>query len=158
MAEAWLFVPDGRIVVLADATGTRFWLPHSSIQDTNGDPALSQQAQLDTKAPHYLGYSTYVQEETSQHETGTDVMYRTCAVVSLTAVVSNVQPSTPPPGSRQAFRRLRITPHQAVALLGLGPAGHDRARRALTSAHTLWAVPTGTPSTIDELPDAERSL
>lgn len=157
LAEAWLFVPDGRIVVWADATGTRFWLPHSSIQDTNGDPALvnrgaGQQAQLDTKAPHYLGYSTYIQEETNQHETGIDVMYRTCAVVSLAAVVSNVQPSTPAPGHRQAFRRLRVTPHQAVALLGLGPAGHDRARTALTAAHTLWVVPTSSPPAIDELP------
>ncbi|MFE5162667.1 hypothetical protein ACFRNT_30005 [Streptomyces sp. NPDC056697] len=163
LAEAWLFVPDGRIVVLADATGTRFWLPSSSVQDGDNDPAFvnrgaSQQAQLDTETPHYLGYATHIQEETNQHEAGMHVVYRTCAAVSLAAIVTNVQPSTPTPGYRQAFRRLRVTPHRAVALLGLGPAGHDRARTALTAAHTLWAVPTGSPSTIDELPSEGSSV
>ncbi|NIY65520.1 hypothetical protein SMALB_3519 [Streptomyces malaysiensis] len=156
-------MPDGRIVVLADATGTQFWLPRSSVQDTGSDPAsvnrgASQQAQLDTETPHYLGYATYIQEETNHHETGINVVYRTCAAVSLAAIVTNVQPSTPSPGHRQAFRRLRVTPHRAVALLGLGPAGHDRARRALIAAHMLWAVPTGSPSAIDELPSEGSSV
>lgn len=163
LAEAWLFVPDGRIVVLADATGTRFWLPSSSLQDGASDPAFvnrgaSQQAQLDTETPHYLGYATYIREETKQHETGINVAYRTCAAVSLAAIVTNVQPSTPTPRHREAFRRLLVTPHQAVALLGLGPAGHDRARTALIAAHALWAVPTGSPSTIDELPSEWSSV
>ncbi len=156
-------MPDGRIVVLADATGTRFWLPRSSVQEGDSGPAFvnrgaSPQAQLDTKTPHYLGYAAYIQEETNQCEAGINVVYRTCAAVSLVAIVTNVQPSTPTPGHRQAFRRLRVTPHRAVALLDLGPAGHDRARTALTTAHTLWAVPTGSPSAIDELPSEGSSL
>ncbi|MDX3224495.1 hypothetical protein [Streptomyces sp. ME19-01-6] len=155
-SQAWLFVPDGRIVVLTDARGTRFWLPNGPHPDDDTPAAMagaaSQQAQLDTKAPHYLGYLEYVQEETKQDETGTNVEYRICAAVSLAAVISNVQPSAPVSGSRQMFRRLCVAPHQAVALLGLGPAGHDQARTALTATNALWDVPTIAPSAIDELP------
>ncbi|MFD8379051.1 hypothetical protein ACFV2X_11015 [Streptomyces sp. NPDC059679] len=163
-SQVWLFVPDGRIIVLTDAArGRRFWLPGGPVPDDDSSPAAvarvaSQQAQLDIEAPHYLGYLEYVQEEIKQDETGTNMEYRICAAVSLAAVISKVQPSAPVSGSRQMFRRLCVAPHQAVALLGLGPTGHDQARMALTATNALRAVPTMAPSAIDELPAEGSSL
>ena len=140
--QAWLFVPDGRIVLLADSQGERCWLPGSPVQHTDNDATVamaaapSRQARLDTRAFHYLGYLKCLREEAALDGCDRDTQYPVCATVSLATVIRNIESRAATPSDNRSFIRLRVTPHRAVALLGLGGEGHRQARNICATSAT----------------------
>ncbi|MFD5254331.1 NUDIX domain-containing protein [Streptomyces bobili] len=152
-AWAWCFVPDGRVVLVADPgpKGALPMLPGGTVEKTDTTPEdtlhreATEEAQLTLADPVRLGW---VLDETGEVYGGVGPNAR----LRLAARVTGIGPATVDPATGRSFARLLATPAQAAALLGWGPPGARQAQLAAETAQTRWGLPTAHPTEIEEVP------
>lgn len=149
----WLFVPDGRCVVLIDTEDWHPLLPGGTIEQAadGGDPAATlereaaEEAQLALADPRHLGY-VYDAEGAVYGGIGP------CARVRMTARVTRIGPAAPDPASGQLLLRLLAPAHQAVDLFGWGEHAHRQAETAERTAREQWGLRFAPSPGISEIP------
>ncbi|ONK13190.1 NUDIX hydrolase [Streptomyces sp. MP131-18] len=152
-AWGWLFVPDGRVVLVVDPDEPLAMLPGGRIEatDTSPEAALEreayEEAALRIGAPTGLGW---VYDETGEIYGGIGP----CARLRLAAPVTEIGPAAVDPATGRTFARLLASPDQAAALLGWGDQGFQQAALAAGTAAQYWGIPTPAPGPITELPAA----
>ncbi|WP_308460893.1 NUDIX hydrolase [Streptomyces finlayi] len=152
-AWAWCFVPDGRVVLVADPSprGALPMLPGGTVEQTDTTPEdtlhreADEEAQLTLTDPVRLGW---VLDETGEVYGGVGPNAR----VRLAARVTDIGPAAVDPATGRPFARLLATPAQAAALLGWGPPGARQAQLAIETARERWGLPTAGPTAIEEVP------
>jgi 8-oxo-dGTP pyrophosphatase MutT (NUDIX family) len=152
-AWAWCFVPDGRVVLVADPgpQGALPMLPGGTVEtaDTTPEDTLhreaAEEAQLALADPVRLGW---VLDETGEIYGGVGPNAR----LRLAARVTAIGPAAVDPATGHPFARLLATPAQAAALLGWGPPGARQAQLAADTAHQRWGLPTARTAVIEEIP------
>ncbi|WP_244330206.1 NUDIX hydrolase [Streptomyces sp. NBC_01635] len=152
-AWAWCFVPDGRVVLVADPgpRGALPMLPGGTVEKTDTTPEdtlhreAAEEAQLTLTDPVRLGW---VLDETGEVYGGVGPNAR----LRLAARVTAIGPAAVDPATGHPFARLLATPVQAAALLGWGPPGARQARLAAETARERWGLPTARPTAIEEVP------
>ncbi|MFF4019764.1 NUDIX domain-containing protein [Streptomyces sp. NPDC001843] len=158
-AWAWCFVPDGRVVLVADPgpRGALPMLPGGTVErsDTTPEDTLhreaAEEAQLTLTDPVRLGW---VLDETGEVYGGVGPGAR----LRLAARVTDIEPAAVDPATGRPFARLLTTPAQAAALLGWGPPGARQARLAAETARERWDVPAARPTAIEEVPSEGMRL
>ncbi|MFJ4513871.1 NUDIX domain-containing protein [Streptomyces sp. NPDC088816] len=150
---AWCFIPDGRVVVVADP-GPRGALPMLSggtVESTDATPEdtlhreAAEEAQLTLTDPVRLGW---VLDKTGEVYGGVGPNAR----LRLAAQVTAIGPAAIDPATGHPFARLLATPAQTAALLGWGPSGARQAQLAADTARERWGLPTASPAVIEEIP------
>ncbi|WP_432144274.1 NUDIX domain-containing protein [Streptomyces sp. bgisy084] len=142
----WLFVPDGRCLVLIDTRRRLPMLPGGTVETQDIDPTQTlyreahEEAHLAVGPTHYLGY---LHDTNSGSYAGIDA----CARVRMAGPISHVGPSTPDPASGITMLRFLATPHRVVELFGWGEQGHQQADAAIRAANGLWNYPVASSST-----------
>ncbi|MEU0843938.1 NUDIX domain-containing protein [Streptomyces sp. NPDC005962] len=150
-AWGWLFVPDGRVVLVVDPKNRLPALPGGTIEaaDTSPEDTLCREAVEEAQAtigePVRLGW---VYDATGEVYGGIGP----CARLRLAAPVTSVGPAAVDPATGRTFARLLATPDQAAALLGWGEPGYQQAELAARLAEDRWGIPRPTPAPITELP------
>ncbi|MGW0937771.1 NUDIX hydrolase [Streptomyces sp. NPDC002666] len=152
-AWAWCFIPDGRVVVVADPgpRGALPMLPGGTVEsaDTTPEDTLHREAaeegQLTLADPVRLGW---VLDETGEVYGGVGPNAR----LRLAARITGIGPAAVDPATGRPFARLLATPAQAAALLGWGPPGARQAQLAVETARERWGLPTARAAAIDEIP------
>ncbi|QJS99842.1 NUDIX hydrolase [Streptomyces asoensis] len=152
-AWAWCFVPDGRVVLVADPgpRGALPMLPGGTVEkaDTTPEDTLHreavEEAQLTLTDPVRLGW---VLDETGEVYGGVGPNAR----LRLAARVTEIGPAAVDPATGHPFARLLATPAQAAALLGWGPPGARQALLAAETARQRWGFPTAGRTVIEEVP------
>ncbi|MDT0323050.1 NUDIX hydrolase [Streptomyces millisiae] len=150
-AWGWLFVPDGRVVVVVDPDERLAMLPGGRVEPTDTSPEATltreahEEAALRIGAPTRLGW---LYDETGATYGGIGP----CARLRLAAPVTEIGPATVDPATGRTFARLLASPEQAAALLGWGDLGFQQAAHAAHAAAQHWGIPTPAPSPITELP------
>jgi 8-oxo-dGTP pyrophosphatase MutT (NUDIX family) len=152
-AWAWCFVPDGRIVLVADPgpQGALPMLPGGTVEQTDATAEdtlrreAAEEAQLTLTDPVRLGW---VLDETGEVYGGVGPNAR----LRLAARVTGIGPATVDPATGRPFARLLATPAQAAALLGWGPPGARQAELAAEIARERWGLPVAAPTAIEEVP------
>ncbi|MEU6904377.1 NUDIX hydrolase [Streptomyces coeruleorubidus] len=152
-AWAWCFIPDGRVVLMADPgpRGALPMLPGGTVETTDATPEdtlhreAAAEAQLTLTDPVRLGW---VLDETGKVYGGVGPNAR----LRLAARVTGIGPTAVDPATGHPFARLLATPAQAATLLGWGPPGARQAQLAAETAHERWGLPTARPAAIEEIP------
>lgn len=152
-AWGWCFVPDGRVVLVADPgpRGALPMLPGGTVEKTDTTPEATlhreadEEAQLTLADPVRLGW---VLDETGEVYGGAGPNAR----LRLAARVTGIGPAAVDPATGRPFARLLATPAQAAALLGWGPPGARQAQLAAETARERWGLPTAHPTAIEEVP------
>ncbi|MGW5233029.1 NUDIX hydrolase [Streptomyces nodosus] len=152
-AWAWCFVPDGRIVLVADPDprGALPMLPGGTVEKTDPTPEdtlhreAAEEAQLTLTDPVRLGW---VPDETGEVHGGVAPNAR----LRLAARVTAIGPAADDPATGRPFARMLATPAQAAALLGWGPPGARQAALAAETARERWRLPTAPHAAIEEIP------
>ncbi|MFJ2272231.1 NUDIX domain-containing protein [Streptomyces sp. NPDC087849] len=152
-AWGWLFMPDGRVVLVIDPTEPLATLPGGTVEPADASPEAAlvreatEEAQL-TLAPGKIERLGWVYDATGDVYGGIGE----CARLRLAAPITAVGPSATDPASGRQFARLLAAPEQAAALLGWGDQGYQQAAQAARLAHERWGIPPAAPSPITELP------
>ncbi|MFC9228304.1 NUDIX domain-containing protein [Streptomyces decoyicus] len=148
----WLFVPDGRCLVVIDAPRRLPMLPGGTVEKQDLDPTQTlhreahEEAHLVLGSTHYLGY---LHDTTS----GSYGDINACARVRMAGVVTRIGPSAPDPATGATMLRLLATPHRIVELFGWGEQGRRQADAATRTANSLWGFPVAPESAdIQEIP------
>ncbi|MET7800486.1 NUDIX domain-containing protein [Streptomyces decoyicus] len=148
----WLFVPDGRCLVLIDTRRRLPMLPGGTVETQDADAAQTLQREAHEEAhlvlgpTHYLGY---LHDTTSDAYSGIGA----CARVRMTGAITRIGPSAPDPATGATMLRLLATPHRVVELFGWGEQGRQQADAAIRAATGLWNYPIAPPSTdIQQVP------
>ncbi|MFD3586831.1 NUDIX domain-containing protein [Streptomyces sp. NPDC058683] len=152
-AWAWCFVPDGRVVLVADPgpRGALPMLPGGTVEKTDPTPEdtlrreAAEEAQLTLTDPVRLGW---VLDETGEVYGGVGPNARLRLAVRVTAI----GPAAVDPATGHPFARLLATPAQAAALLGWGPPGARQAQLAAETAQEHWGLALARPTAIEEVP------
>ncbi|WP_062651614.1 NUDIX hydrolase [Streptomyces maremycinicus] len=152
-AWGWCFVPDGRVVLVADPgpSGALPMLPGGTVETTDATPEdtlhreAAEEAQLTLADPVRLGW---VLDETGEVHGGVGANAR----LRLAARVTAIGPAAVDPATGHPFARLLATPAQAAALLGWGPPGARQAQLAVETAREQWGLPTARLAAIEEIP------
>ncbi|WP_181801839.1 NUDIX hydrolase [Streptomyces shenzhenensis] len=152
-AWAWCFIPDGRVVLLADPgpQGALPMLPGGTVEKTDAAPEdtlrreAAEEAQLALTDPVRLGW---VLDETGEVYGGVGPNAR----LRLAARATAVGPAAVDPATGHPFARLLASPAQAAALLGWGPPGARQALLAAETARERWGLPAARPAAIEEIP------
>ncbi|WP_432012693.1 NUDIX domain-containing protein [Streptomyces cucumeris] len=152
-AWAWCFVPDGRVVIVADPgpRGALPMLPGGTVEAADATPEdtlhreATEEAQLTLADPVRLGW---VLDETGEVYGGVGPNAR----LRLAARVTAIGPAATDPATGRPFARLLATPAQAAALLGWGPPGARQAQLAVDTARERWGLPTAHSAAIEEIP------
>ncbi|MET8183767.1 NUDIX hydrolase [Streptomyces sp. NPDC005336] len=152
-AWAWCFVPDGRVVLVADPgpRGALPMLPGGTVEKTDRTPEdtlhreAAEEAQLTLTDPVRLGW---VLDETGEVYGGVGPNAR----LRLAARVTDIGPTAVDPATDHPFARLLATPAQAAALLGWGPPGARQAGLAAETARERWGLPVASAAAIEEVP------
>ncbi|MEU4657811.1 NUDIX hydrolase [Streptomyces sp. NPDC023723] len=152
-AWAWCFVPDGRVVVVADPgpRGSLPMLPGGALEATDATPeatlhrGAAEEAQLTLADPVRLGW---VLDKTGEVYGGKGPNVR----LGLAARVTGIGPAAVDPATGRPFARLLAAPAQAAALLGWGPQGARQARLAAETARERWALSTARATAVEEIP------
>lgn len=150
-AWGWLFVPDGRVVLVIDPDKPLATLPGGTVEPTDASPEAAlvreavEEAQLALGKVERLGW---VYDATGAVYGGIGE----CARLRLAAPITEIGPSAVDPATGRRFARLLTTPRQAAALLGWGDQGYHQAELAARTALTLWGIPRAASSPITELP------
>ncbi|MFI0721892.1 NUDIX domain-containing protein [Streptomyces sp. NPDC021224] len=152
-AWGWCFVPDGRVVLVADPgpRGALPMLPGGTVESTDTTPEATfhreaaEEAQLTLTDPVRLGW---VLDETGKVYGGVGPNAR----LRLAARVTGIGPAAIDPATGHAFIRLLTTPAQAAALLGWGQPGARQAQLASQTARERWGLPPARPVAIEEIP------
>lgn len=152
-AWAWCFVPDGRVVVVADPSprGALPMLPGGTVEKSDATPEdtlhreAAEEAQLTLTDPVRLGW---VLDETGEVYGGVGPNAR----LRLAARVTAIGQAAVDPATGHPFTRLLAAPSQAAALLGWGPPGARQGQLAVNTARERWGLPTARPSAVEEIP------
>ncbi|TLQ42564.1 NUDIX hydrolase [Streptomyces marianii] len=152
-AWAWCFVPDGRVVLVADPgpRGALAMLPGGTVEKTDATPEAAlhreaaEEAQLTLTDPVRLGW---VLDETGEVYGGVGPNAR----LRLAARVTDIGPAAVDPATGHPFARLLATPAQAAALLGWGPPGARQAELAAETARKRWGLPVASTAAMEEVP------
>ncbi|WP_435240117.1 NUDIX hydrolase [Streptomyces sp. YPW6] len=152
-AWSWCFMPDGRVVLVADPgpRGALPMLPGGTVESSDARPEqalrreAAEEAQLALTDPVRLGW---VLDETGEVCGGVGRNAR----LSLAARVTAIGPAAVAPATGHCFVRLLAAPAQAAALLGWGPPGARQAQLAASTAQERWGLPTPSPAAIEEIP------
>lgn len=152
-AWSWCFLPDGRVVVVADPgpRGALPMLPGGTVESTDTTPEdtlhreAAEEGQLTLADPVRLGW---VLDETGEVYGGVGPNAR----LRLAARVTDIGPAAVDPATGRSFARLLATPAQAAALLGWGPPGARQAQLAVEAARERWGLPTARATAIEEIP------
>ncbi|MGW0731769.1 NUDIX domain-containing protein [Streptomyces sp. NPDC002851] len=152
-AWGWLFVPDGRCIVLIDTEDWLPLLPGGTIEpDADGGSPLAalereaaEEAQLSLADPVYLGY-VYDAEGAVYGGIGP------CARVRMAARVTQVGPAAPDPASGQTLLRVLAPPQRAVELFGWGEQAQMQAKAAERIARDRWGLPAASDVAVREIP------
>ncbi|WP_420036119.1 NUDIX hydrolase [Streptomyces sp. cg28] len=152
-AWSWCFVPDGRVVLVADPgpRGALPMLPGGTVEDTDATPEATlhreaaEEAQLTLSDPVRLGW---VLDETGKVYGGVGPNAR----LRLAARITAIGPAAVDPATGRPFARLLTTPAQAAALLGWGPPGARQAQLAAHTARARWNLPVASPTAVEEIP------
>ncbi|MEU8954873.1 NUDIX hydrolase [Streptomyces sp. NPDC048518] len=152
-AWAWCFVPDGRVVLVADPgpRGALPMLPGGTVEETDATPEdtlhreAAEEAQLTLTDLVRLGW---VLDETGEVYGGVGPNAR----LRLAAQAVAVGPAAVDPATGRPFVRLLATPAQAAALLGWGQPGARQAQLAAGTACERWGLPIASPAAIEEIP------
>ncbi|MEU5898745.1 NUDIX hydrolase [Streptomyces venezuelae] len=156
---AWCFVPDGRVVVVADPgpRGALPMLPGGTVESTDTTPEetlhreAKEEGQLTLADPVRLGW---VLDENGEVYGGVGPNAR----LRLAARVTAIGPAAVDPATGRPFARLLATPAQAAALLGWGQPGARQAQIAAGVAREQWRLPTAFAAVIEEIPAAGMRL
>ncbi|MGX1909337.1 hypothetical protein ACWIID_10775 [Streptomyces phaeochromogenes] len=154
-AWGWLFVPDGRCVVLIDTEDWWPLLPGGTVEQLadGGDPVATlkreavEQAQVSCVDPQYLGY---VYDDEGAVHGGIDP----CARVRMAARVTQIGPAAPDPATGRMLLRLLAPAQQAVELFGWGEQAHLHAAAAERLAIERWGQRPAPGATVSEIPAA----
>lgn len=152
-AWGWLFVPDGRVVLVVDPADPLAVLPGGTVEPTDASPEDALVREAEEEAQLTLGEVArlgWVYDATGEVYGGIGA----CARLRLAARVTAVGPSAVDPALGRRLVRLLATPEQAAALLGWGAQGYEQARLAARTAHARWGIPLAAPAPITELPTA----
>ena len=149
-AWGWLFVPDGRVVLVVDPADPLAMLPGGTVEATDASPEAAlareavEEAQLTLGPAERLGWA---------HDATGEVYggIGPCARLRLAAPVTAVGPSAVDPATGRRFVRLLAAPEQAAALLGFGEQGFRQAEQAARLAEDRWGIPRAVPSPVVEL-------
>ncbi|WP_406141677.1 NUDIX hydrolase [Streptomyces sp. NBC_01089] len=152
-AWAWCFIPDGRVVLVADPgpRGALPMLPGGTVEKADATPEdtlhreAAEEAQLTLTDPVRLGW---VLDKTGEVYDGVGPNAR----LRLAARVTAIGPAAVDPATGRPFARLLATPAQAAALLGWGPPGARQAQLAVETARNRWGLPTARAAAIEEIP------
>ncbi|NEB88929.1 NUDIX hydrolase [Streptomyces anulatus] len=152
-AWSWCFVPDGRIVLVADPAprGALPMLPGGTVEKTDTTPEATlhreaaEEAQLTLTDPVRLGW---VLDETGEVYGGVGPNAR----LRLAARITAIGPTAVDPATGRPFARMLATPAQAAALLGWGPPGQRQAQLATETARERWGLPAARTVAIEEIP------
>ncbi|MEU2146074.1 MULTISPECIES: NUDIX hydrolase [Streptomyces albovinaceus subgroup] len=152
-AWSWCFVPDGRIVLVADPgpRGALPMLPGGTVEKTDTTPEATlhreaaEEAQLTLTDPVRLGW---VLDETGEVYGGVGPNAR----LRLAARATAVGPAAVDTATGRPFARMLATPAQAAALLGWGPPGERQAQLAAETARERWGLPAARAAAIEEIP------
>ncbi|MER5440818.1 NUDIX hydrolase [Streptomyces sp. NPDC002790] len=152
-AWSWCFVPDGRVVLVADPglRGALPMLPGGTVESPDATPEqalrreAAEEAQLTLTDAVRLGW---VLDETGEVYGGVGPNAR----LRLAARVTAIGPAAVDPATGRSFARLLAAPAQAAALLGWGPPGIRQAQLAADTAREQWGLPSASPSAIEEIP------
>lgn len=152
-AWAWCFVPNGRVVLVADPGpgGALPMLPGGTVEKADATPEdtlhreAAEEAQLTLTEPVRLGW---VLDETGEVYGGVGPNAR----LRLAARVTAIGPAAVDPATGHPFARLLATPAQAAALLGWGPPGARQAQLAVETARERWGLPAARAAAIEEIP------
>ncbi|MFE4217853.1 NUDIX domain-containing protein [Streptomyces sp. NPDC056844] len=158
-AWAWCFIPDGRVVLVADPgpRGALPMLPGGTVESTDASPEDTlrreavEEAQLTLADPVRLGW---VLDETGEVYGGVGPNAR----LRLAARVTGIGPAAVDPATGRPFVRLLTTPAQAAALLGWGRPGARQAQRAADAAGERWGLPTARTAPVEEIPEEGMRL
>jgi 8-oxo-dGTP pyrophosphatase MutT (NUDIX family) len=154
-AWGWLFVPDGRVVLIVDPHSEPemriAMLPGGTTEPDDADPAATllreadEEAQLALGEPALLGWL---------HDTAGTAYGGSgpCARIRFAAPVTHIGPAAPDPATGHTSVRLLATPEQAAALLGFGDIGHAQASLAAPLATERWGIPAAAPGPVTEIP------
>ncbi|MFF9481585.1 NUDIX domain-containing protein [Streptomyces sp. NPDC014733] len=149
-AWGWLFVPDGRVVVVADPGKRRPMLPGGTVEASDGSPEDTLRREAEEEARLTVGEIArlgWVHDATGAVYGGIGE----CARLRLAAPVTAVGPASADPATGRHFARLLASPQQAAALLGQGAQGRQQAALAARIAHERWGIPHATPAPVTEL-------
>lgn len=149
-AWGWLFMPDGRVIVVIDPNDRHPALPGGTVEPTDISPEATllreavEEAQTTIGEPLRLGWA---------YDAAGDVSGRLgpCARLRLAAPVDSVGPARVDPATGRTFARLLATPGQAAALLSWGDQGQQQAELAAHLAHQRWGIPHAAPGPVSEL-------
>ncbi|WP_406484838.1 NUDIX hydrolase [Streptomyces sp. NBC_01563] len=152
-AWAWCFVPDGRVILVADPgpQGALPMLPGGTVEKADATPEdtlhreAAEEAQLTLTEPVRLGW---VLDETGDVYGGVGPNAR----LRLAARVTAIGPAAVDSATGRPFARLLATPAQAAALLGWGPPGARQAQLAVETVRERWGLPTARAAAIEEIP------
>ncbi|WP_395577185.1 NUDIX domain-containing protein [Streptomyces sp. BK79] len=152
-AWAWCFIPDGRVVVVADPgpRGALPMLPGGTVESTDTTPEdtlrreAAEEARLTLTDPVRLGW---VLDKTGEVYGGVGPNAR----LRLAARVTAIGPAAVDPATGRPFARLLATPAQTAALLGWGSPGTRQAQLAADTARERWGLPTARATAIEEIP------
>ncbi|RNG37375.1 NUDIX hydrolase [Streptomyces botrytidirepellens] len=150
-AWGWLFVPDGRVVLVVDPAKALATLPGGTVEPTDASPEAALVREAEEEAQLTLGEV----ERLGWVYDAVGAVYGgigECARLRLAAPVTAIGPSAIDPATGRRFARLLATPEQAAALLGWGDQGYHQAELAARTAHMRWGIPHPAPSPITELP------
>ncbi|OEV03754.1 NUDIX hydrolase [Streptomyces nanshensis] len=154
-AWGWVFVPDGRVLVIIDPHPDPemriAMLPGGTVESADDDPVAAlvreatEEAQLTLGEPAILGWL---------HDAAGAVYDQPgpCARLRLAAPVTRIGPAAEDPATGRTCARLLATPEQAAALLGFGDHGYAQAARAAAMATGRWGIPAATPGPVTEVP------
>ncbi|MGP8298098.1 NUDIX domain-containing protein [Streptomyces inhibens] len=148
----WLFVPDGRCIVLIDTKHRLPMLPGGTVDDQDADPSETLEREADEEArltlgpTHYLGY---LHDPTGDAYGGN----KPCARVRMAAPITHVGASMPDRATGNTMTRLLAAPHEIVDLFGWGEQGRLQAAAAVRASVALWNFPVASASAgIHEVP------
>ncbi|WP_329127457.1 NUDIX hydrolase [Streptomyces sp. NBC_01465] len=150
-AWAWCFVPDGRVVLVADPgpRGALPMLPGGTVEMTVRSPEVSLHREAAEEAQHTLNDPVrlgWVLDEAGEVFGGVGPSAR----LRLAARVTGIGPAAVDLATGRPFARLLATPAQAAALLGWGSPGARQAQLAAETAQERWALPVARPAAIEE--------
>ncbi|MFI7082754.1 NUDIX hydrolase [Streptomyces anulatus] len=140
---AWLFAPDGRILVLFDSeTGTAVLPGGKPEARDQGDPASTLLREADEEAAARLGTPLLIGHVTDPSRPRSYLRYA--------AALTGIGPDRPDPATGTTYTRILATPEQARSLFDWGPHT-SRQLAAVHQARQRLGIPRAARQAVTEL-------
>ncbi|NYE50440.1 ADP-ribose pyrophosphatase YjhB (NUDIX family) [Spinactinospora alkalitolerans] len=146
-AWAWVFAPDGRVVVYVDDNGL-IGLPGGTLEDfEHRNPAAAsvrevrEETQIEIADPIYLGYL-------HDDQPGGKAVAR----VRMAAAIAAIGPAAPDPATGTVHRRLLVPPRLLAELCGWGRGADRQTKAAIGTARALGITEPDPAAPVAEIP------